>query len=560
MKYLYTLFAISIAFNSYSQVNKTYTVYVPSGTNEVMMTGPWWEWNDAAGAPATELSDGVWQLTIDQEDNIANPNVTHFEYLWVVDGVREDLIDNAADGGCANRIDAGELNTDYFSYANRKAAVDVDVVDNAYGTCSFLTSTDFETDASLRGWEGIGDGAITAEASITRVTTGGNTGGALALYGKTPGAGKNYQFRVVDADYNYFNGGTVTVSFDAKKDTFVNGDIFFNINSTRENLTATITNTWQNFSFDVDVSPTNNVNELSLRFELITGAIVDAGGTVLVDNLSITTSGTAAPPAVPTDAPTTPPARDAADVISIYGEAYVAPIGVTDVTWDGGSSFVEESIASNNVMKISFNEFIGLDLSSYVDATTMTHMHMDIWIRDAFAAGQVFKPKWSNHEGQNGETAAFDYTHAVAATDSESWVSIDVALDDFVQAKYDNNGAAIGNGPADRMALKQLVISVAETLDVVYVDNIYLYKDSTASIGDLDFNFEVYPNPVKEVLNVISAESIEMVKIYDLTGSIVKQATPKKANFDLDVADLSNGVYLVKLNAGNKEVTTKLIK
>ena len=110
------------------------------------------------------------------------------------------------------------------------------------------------------------------------------------------------------------------------------------------------------------------------------------------------------------------------------------------------------------------------------------------------------------------------------------------------------------------MALKQLVISVAETLDAVYVDNIYLYKDSTASIGDLDFNFEVYPNPVKDVLNVISAESIEMVKIYDLTGSIVKQATPNKANFDLDVADLSNGVYLVKLNAGNKEVTTKLIK
>ena len=184
---------------------------------------------------------------------------------------------------------------------------------------------------------------------------------------------------------------------------------------------------------------------------------------------------------------------------------------------------------------------------------------MDIWIRDAFAAGQVFKPKWSNHEGQNGETAAFDYTYAVGATDSESWVSIDVALDDFAQAKYDANGP-VGNGAADRMALKQLVISVAETLDAVYVDNIYLYKDSTASIGDLDFNFEVYPNPVKDVLNVISAESIEMVKIYDLTGSIVKQATPNKANFDLDVADLSNGVYLVKLNAGNKEVTTKLIK
>ena len=148
----------------------------------------------------------------------------------------------------------------------------------------------------------------------------------------------------------------------------------------------------------------------------------------------------------------------------------------------------------------------------------------------------------------------------MTTTDSESWVSIDVAFDDFVQAKYGDDGNPVGNGSADRMALKQLVLSVAATLDEVYVDNIDLYKDATASIGDLDFNFEVYPNPVKDVLNVISAESIDMVKIYDLTGRIVKQAAPNKANFNVDVADLSNGVYLVKLNADNKEVTTKLIK
>ena len=38
------------------------------------------------------------------------------------------------------------------------------------------------------------------------------------------------------------------------------------------------------------------------------------------------------------------------------------------------------------------------------------------------------------------------------------------------------------------------------------------------------------------------------------------EAKPNKENFDLDVTDLSKGVYLVKLNVGNKETTTKLIK
>jgi hypothetical protein len=51
-----------------------------------------------------------------------------------------------------------------------------------------------------------------------------------------------------------------------------------------------------------------------------------------------------------------------------------------------------------------------------------------------------------------------------------------------------------------------------------------------------------------------------MARIYDLTGKMVKQANPNKSKFSLNVADLSKGVYFVKLNAGNKQATTKLIK
>jgi len=78
MKYLYFLISFLIAFNSYSQVNKTYTVYAPSGTTEVRMTGPWWEWNPETGPVATDNEDGTWTVTIDQEANINNPEITHF--------------------------------------------------------------------------------------------------------------------------------------------------------------------------------------------------------------------------------------------------------------------------------------------------------------------------------------------------------------------------------------------------------------------------------------------------------------------------------------------------
>jgi hypothetical protein len=91
-----------------------------------------------------------------------------------------------------------------------------------------------------------------------------------------------------------------------------------------------------------------------------------------------------------------------------------------------------------------------------------------------------------------------------------------------------------------------------------YVDNISL--GSSLSDKDSHFELSLYPNPAKDIAMISSAESVDLVRVFDLTGRIVKQASPSKANFSLDVADLSKGVYFVKLNAGNKEATTKLIK
>ena len=38
----------------------------------------------------------------------------------------------------------------------------------------------------------------------------------------------------------------------------------------------------------------------------------------------------------PSTAPTTPPAREAGDVISIYGESYGTALGLSGVDWDSG--------------------------------------------------------------------------------------------------------------------------------------------------------------------------------------------------------------------------------
>jgi hypothetical protein len=117
------------------------------------------------------------------------------------------------------------------------------------------------------------------------------------------------------------------------------------------------------------------------------------------------------------------------------------------------------------------------------------------------------------------------------------------------------------NNVSDSHPYKSLLMYI-ETQDVaVTMSNFKIHSDDVLSIAKADdFELSLYPNPVKNTATISAAETIEMARIYDLTGKMVKQANPNKSNFSLNVSNLSKGVYLVKLNAGNKENTTKLIK
>lgn len=106
---------------------------VPDGTTAVRLTGPWWGWDPNGGPVATENEDGTWTVTFTE---IPTENM---EYLWVVDGVQENLIDNAAGGECTERVDEGLINTDYANYANRIWLLDSGDQAEIYDSCSIET-------------------------------------------------------------------------------------------------------------------------------------------------------------------------------------------------------------------------------------------------------------------------------------------------------------------------------------------------------------------------------------------------------------------------------------
>ncbi|MEL1253960.1 T9SS type A sorting domain-containing protein [Flavobacterium sp. DGU38] len=66
----------------------------------------------------------------------------------------------------------------------------------------------------------------------------------------------------------------------------------------------------------------------------------------------------------------------------------------------------------------------------------------------------------------------------------------------------------------------------------------------------------LYPNPVVNELNIDSDKAIQKVEVYNLTGALVNSQTGN--NTSIDMGNLANGSYLVKVYAENS-VTTKII-
>jgi hypothetical protein len=252
-------------------------------------------------------------------------------------------------------------------------------------------------------------------------------------------------------------GTNVLVKLEDKTNADVNTEV---------SAVTTTASAWEELTFDFASGESGKHDKIILFFELDS----NVEETYYIDDFRLYGSGGGGPSA-PTDAPAAPPARDAADVISIYGEAYGAEIGLANVDWDLGSTFAEETIAGNKLLKIDFADFLGTQLNTVVDATAMTNFHMDVWIADDFEAGQIFNPKWSNHTGGAGETNAFELTKPVGDTDAKKWIAIDVPLTDFA-------------GDATRADLTQFLIAVAGKIDVAYVDNIYFYKTGGGECAD----------------------------------------------------------------------------
>ncbi|PSG90018.1 T9SS type A sorting domain-containing protein [Aurantibacter aestuarii] len=85
------------------------------------------------------------------------------------------------------------------------------------------------------------------------------------------------------------------------------------------------------------------------------------------------------------------------------------------------------------------------------------------------------------------------------------------------------------------------------------------YNFSTLGIinSELD-RVSIYPNPVKNELNIKGFKNIDSVSITNISGQVIKQFTNSLEK--LDLSDLSSGVYFVSISSQEKIKRIKIIK
>ncbi|MCO6146813.1 fibronectin type III domain-containing protein [Flavobacterium sp. NRK1] len=92
-------------------------------------------------------------------------------------------------------------------------------------------------------------------------------------------------------------------------------------------------------------------------------------------------------------------------------------------------------------------------------------------------------------------------------------------------------------------------------------ESVSFTTDAVAGLGNADLKgLTVYPNPVKDVLNLDANVTIEKVEVYSITGQLVHSENVNSQNTTLNLQKLSAGAYLVNIIGEGQSKRIKIIK
>ena len=229
-----------------------------------------------------------------------------------------------------------------------------------------------------------------------------------------------------------------------------------------------------------DFAPVDLTDVIQLKF--------DGNGNIYLDNIYFYRSGGSG--GTEPSGPAPDPSAMAPDVISLFSEAYAdVPVDTWRTDWSA-ANLEDVSVSGNAVKKYSNLDFVGIEtVANTVDASGMTHFHLDVWSADFTFFG--IKLVDFGADGAFGGGDDVEHQINVEAPMQSQWISYDIPLSDFTGLTTTSNMA------------QYILVGQPSGATTVYVDNVYFYNSEGGSNNATEPG-QSAPAPTQDAADVIS--------------------------------------------------------
>lgn len=185
------------------------------------------------------------------------------------------------------------------------------------------------------------------------------------------------------------------------------------------------------------------------------------------------------------------PTQPAENVISLFSNAYAnVPVNYYNGYWEpyqttGSADF---EVNGDHVLHYTNFNFVGIEFSSpTIDASSMSHLHMDIFIPNVLTSNAVLSIEVVDF----GADVSGTVTRTITPAQSQQWVSLDIPFSNFSGLSTKTNLAQI------------ILVDVNNNISNFYADNVYFYtEEATPAVPAT-----AAPTPTHSASNVISVFS-----------------------------------------------------
>lgn len=238
--------------------------------------------------------------------------------------------------------------------------------------------------------------------------------------------------------------------------------------------------------------------------------------------------------------------------------------GVQNLGTTSASDRALGSVASNSVPSPTYGV-------SFTNNTGQTIDVLDI---------SYTKEQWRTGQSATAnETVSFFYSTDATNLSTGTWTNVS-ALNMTEILTTTTSGAAVdGNAVANRASVSSSItglnISAGSTFWIRWVDDNAANADAVLAVDDLSLtpkNSTLSVNDISKTKNIFlkntfvdnvlsfQTKGTAIVKLYNVSGQLVKSATVSATNSNLDVASLPKGNYVVTAELNGEKFSQKIIK